>query len=466
MIRKLVFSILIGIGFLACKDNDDINFDVPVEFQKISFKPVPGGAIMHYKLPDDLNIFGVRVRYTDAYGELLTKDGTYLLDTILLSGFTEARTSVPIQISFFNSEFMESESIDLTFDTEDAATIALFKDLTVNPFWGGFNVTYSAPETVDGTIHVFYIGTNPATQQLDSILMGSFPIVEGGDTLNFEIAQNVDQLDVVVRTDDYEGHRVKMQIYQDVPALTMDTLSADEFDFSFTGNIQENETYGFGTKYLFDGKKKGDGFRSHFMVGEKRVYDTFIAGPEAFGERFIFDLRTPKIPAALFGYAFLNFNTNYPLVPTIIFPGDEPDIYIGEVWSGSYPSRLPCIARVYGTNGDPRTVDLSTCTLLYTLEDSPEWDNWYSYSWCKDTDDEYGAGKDYRNVTDEEFNAASPIALRMVCNYTGEAFRYLILVVEDTYYSNRWVNQYPLGYEENAKEYITFDEIEVLVKAE
>ena len=74
--------------------------------------------------------------------------------------------------------------------------------------------------------------------------------------------------------------------------------------------------------------------------------------------------------------------------------------------------------------------------------------------------------KFYLNVTDEEFNAAEPIVLRMMCNYSEKSFRYLILVISDTYLSNRWSFDYPNGYEENAKEYITFDEIEVLVKAE
>ena len=467
MIKKIIFLTLIGFGFFACNDDDDIGFDVPVEFRTVSFDPVPGGAVMRYKLPDDLSIFGVRARYRNAFGESLAKDGSYLSDTLLLGGFTEARTSVPVLLTFFNSEMAESAPVEMTFDTEAAATVALFDNLTVNPFWGGFNVTYTAPETVDGTIHVFYIGTNPATQQLDSILMGSYPITEGGDTLNFEIAQNLDQLDVVVRTDDYEGHRVKMEIYRDIPALMMDTLSPDEFDFSFTGEIQAREEYRFGTHYLFDGKKKGDGFRSHFLYGENRVYDTFVAGPDAFGERFIFDLRTPKIPAALYGYAFLHFNTIYPQVPSFVLPGQQVDRYIGEVWSSYYNSRLPSKVKVYGTNEDPRTVNLASCALLYSLDDDSSWNYFLSSSWCKDTDGRYvSSAKDWSTATDAEFAEADPIVLRMVCNYSGEAFRYLILVVEDTYNSSRWGDMYPSGYEENPLEYVTFDEIEVLVKAE
>ena len=54
----------------------------------------------------------------------------------------------------------------------------------------------------------------------------------------------------------------------------------------------------------------------------------------------------------------------------------------------------------------------------------------------------------------------------MKCNYLGKAFRYVFFIIEDTYMSHRWSNNYPYGYEDNANEYITFDELEVFVKME
>ena len=465
MIRKYIFIICVGLGLLACNDDDKISFDVPVEFQSISFKPVPGGAVMHYKLPDNMDIFGVRARYTNAYGEMLIKDGSYLSDSISLTGFTEAQSAVPVQLSFFNSEMQESQPMELTFETEASAAVAVFDNLIVRPFWGGFNVTYTAPETVEGTIHVFYIGTNPATPELDSILMGSYPIIEGGDTLNFELQQTVDQLNVVVRTDDYDGHRVKMEIFEDVPALVMAQLTPDEFEFSFTGTILEMPQYGFSLDYLFDGNKKGEGWHAHYLRNERRIYDTFMVGPEAFGERFIFDLGSPKVPAALYGYAFINYGRDLPLVSTYPQPGD--DNLIGTIWSGKYYSRLPCVATVYGTNEDPRTVDLSTCAVLYQLNESYLYEDFLSSSWCRLTNDSYHYGiTSYGSASDEEIAAADPVVLRMLCNYTGDTYRYLILVVDDTYRSNRWGSQYPNGYEENADGYLTFDEMEVYVLAE
>ena len=46
MTQKILFFLLILVAFVACKDDDENGFDVPVEFRKISFDPVPGGAVM------------------------------------------------------------------------------------------------------------------------------------------------------------------------------------------------------------------------------------------------------------------------------------------------------------------------------------------------------------------------------------------------------------------------------------
>ena len=56
---------------------------------------------------------------------------------------------------------------------------------------------------------------------------------------------------------------------------------------------------------------------------------------------------------------------------------------------------------------------------------------------------------------------AEPVLLNMECNYSGESFQYLFFVIEDTYDSARWN-----GFEENPTEYVTFNELEVCVKAE
>ena len=471
MKRKILFFLLVLVGFFACKDDKENGFDVPVEFRKISFDPVPGGAVMRYRLPDNMNIFGVRARYNDAYGQKVVKEGTYLTDTLLLNGFAEARTNEPVQLTFLNNNLEESAPLEMTFNTADAATVALFENLTVNPFWGGFNVTYTSPSVVEGTVHIFYVGINPTTKQEDNILVGSYPITEGGDTLNFELKQVLDELKVVVRTDDFEGNTVKTQIYEGIAALAMEMLSPDQFSFSFPSKLKiEDKDHEIGVKYLFDGQKKGANYRKNYQRGDRYKYGTFVAGPNAFGERFIIDFGTPKVPAMLRGDAFLFHGNSYPYANPN-YPNPNIDMFVATLWGAVYTSRLPAQIKVYGTNAaDPNTVSLSDCALLYTLDATPDWSTFYNSAWCRFSDYEYGPvdwAKDaYKNKDDNVFESADPISLDMKCNYSGEAFRYVFFIVEDTWPSHRWANQYPYGYEENANEYITFDELEVFVKME
>ena len=361
----------------------------------------------------------------------------------------------------------------MVFSTADAATVALFDNLTVNPFWGGFNVTYTSPSVVEGTVHIFYVGINPTTKREDNILVGSYPISEGGDTLNFELKQALDELKVVVRTDDFEGNTVKTQIYEGIDALAMEMLSPDQFSFSFPSKLKiEDEEHEIGVKYLFDGQKKGANYRKNYQRGssDRYKFGTFVAGPNAFGERFIIDFGTPKVPAMLRGDAFLYHGNAYPYANPN-YPNPGIDMFVATIWSAVYTSRLPAKIKVYGTNSaNPNTVSLGECALLYTLDEDPGWATFYSYAWCRFSDYQYGPvdwAKDaYKNKDDNTFEAADPISLDMKCNYSGEAFRYIFFIVEDTWMSSRWSNQYPYGFEENANEYITFDELEVFVKME
>lgn len=471
--RILTWMFLLGC-LAACKDEEETGFDVPVEFRKIAFEPVPGGAVMRYSLPGNMDIFGVRARYKDAYGRELVKEGTYLTDTILLTGFAQAQTDVPVQITFFNNRMEESLPKSMTFSTQPAATVALFERLSVNPFWGGFNVTYTSPSVVEGFIYVYYEGINPTTKQLDNILIGSYAIQEGGDTLNFELKQDVNKLNVTVRTDDFDGNRVMEKTYPDIPALSMEMLAPEKFDFfaSQKGLIMEDEEHAFGKAYLFDGKKKGANYRENVKKGSQSryKYGTFVAGPDAFGERFIIDFKTPRIPAMLRGDAFLYHGYSYPYANSSR-PDPNIDQVVAKVFSGVYTSRLPSKIAVYGTNAeDPKTVDIEQCVLLYKLDEEANWSNFYSNAWCRLSD--YGNGPAYEEVrpyngqSDEVFEAADPISLEMKCNYTGEAFRYVFFIVEDTWPSYRNPNKNPNGAEENPYEYITFDELEVFVKME
>ena len=91
------------------------------------------------------------------------------------------------------------------------------------------------------------------------------------------------------------------------------------------------------------------------------------------------------------------------------------------------------------------------------------WDSWATRTDCLGGQGGAGWREDWRQGDEKDVLAADPVVLRMLCNYeAGRKFRCLILVVTDTYNNVR--NYYQP--EANAREYVTFNEMEVCIKAE
>ena len=86
----------------------------------------------------------------------------------------------------------------------------------------------------------------------------------------------MDAVDVVVRTDDFKGRRVKQEVVKGVTVLLQDTLMRDKFDFRYTGQAVEDDTYKLGVEYLFDGDKKGKKAFLARQDNRKYEYYTFL----------------------------------------------------------------------------------------------------------------------------------------------------------------------------------------------
>ncbi|WP_065219017.1 MULTISPECIES: hypothetical protein [Butyricimonas] len=281
--------------------------------------------------------------------------------------------------------------------------------------------------------------------------------------------QVMDATDVIVRTDDFEGKRVKLHVEKGLPCLSMDTLKySNDFLFEFGGTTVTNLEYGLGADYLFDGDKYGLNYRRNRLAGERYKYNTYVVGPHAFynkeegdKNRFILDLKQERVPAGVFIYAFLNYRTSWPYSNDRGF--SEGPEFLQDVWKGYYISRLPAKAKLYGTNSmNPQSVDLASCTLLSELDDDIDgvFTSWAARSDCNNLE----IDDDWMKGDEEELLATEPVVLRMLCNYEeGRKFRYLILVVTDTYNSTSRLASMK---EVNSREFVTFNEMEVCVKAE
>ena len=86
---------------------------------------------MHYKLPSDGDILYIRVRYKDAFGKSMICSGSYACDSLVLLGFNEAQKGVSAQVTLCNNDDLESEPVEVTFDTRDSGPVSFFDHLEV-----------------------------------------------------------------------------------------------------------------------------------------------------------------------------------------------------------------------------------------------------------------------------------------------------------------------------------------------
>lgn len=444
--------LFLSISLFACNDNDS-TFDVSMEDLKISLKPVAGGAMMYYSLPDDGEIFAMNVRYSDFRGEPILKSCGYSGDSLLLDGFIKATSGITAQVSLVNKRNEESVTREITFDTEDSAPWTFLDDdkIEVSSSWNGFQVIYKPSKVVTGMAHVFYIGINPKTGEKDTILVRSFPILATGDTLSFALEQENLKNTVILRTEDFSGYRVRQKIYPNIDAFIPEQWKVTEKDFIAPRFLsKESEKAKIGVKYLFDGELKGK--ERLIAAGAQPVgnregvseYGAFLAGPQAFNKPFIIDLREEKVPAWIRMYCLYPIKAIHPAGGEAIF---------SDIWQGSYEDKVPCKVSVYAhvDSKDPNAPGWVKLGGLYQDPLPSAVKNRWSYL----TTQTSLAPSDIVELEERD-----PIYVDVQLPPTSNAYRYLKLVVEDTFDTTK------SGMNYNRDEYFTLQELEVFVKKE
>lgn len=441
MMKNTILICLLMFGLFACNDDDSV-FSVDVPEAAFRFEAVPGGAMMRYKLPNDSDIFAMNIRYRNDQGKEVLKVGSYVGDSLLIDGFNQERQDIPADITFVNNRNEESQPLRVTFNVKDSAPYAFFNGLEVSPSWGGFQVIYHAPEIVTGMVHVFYLGTNPMTQQEDTILLRSFPINSGGDTLQFALQQERLKNTVIVRTDDFRGYRVRQEMWQDVESYNTVNWPITEKNFNAFGLSMERDDAKTGAKYLFDGERKGLERLRYVLPNSSNNKDecyTYVAGPNALGKPFVIDLKEEKVPAFLRVYSMQNLLGSFNYGSGALYA----------VWSGYYYDKLPCDITVYaGNDADPNA---DTWVKMGSYREStnlPLADRWTNpcgiYS--------------KRVLTEKDLGVADEIYIDVKFMASPVKYRYLKMVVNDTYDSATTSRN------TNSGNYFTMQELEVYVK--
>ncbi|HJF71790.1 MAG TPA: hypothetical protein K8V05_13635 [Butyricimonas virosa] len=451
----LLFLLL---SLFACND-DDVAFEISTEDLKIDLKPVAGGAMMYYSLPNNGEIFAMNVRYSNFRGEPILKTCSYTGDSLLLDGFIQAESSVTARVSLVNHRNEESTEKEITFETKDSAPWAFLNEdnIEVAPAWNGFRLIYKPSEVVTGMAHVFYMGINPKTKQEDTLLLESFPILASGDTITFPLKQENLKNTVIVRTEDFSGYRVRQVVYSDVDAFRTEKWALTKEDFTVPRPLRpmpgqeslsfESEEAKTGVEYLFDGDLKGRermiAGLAHAVGGRDGVveYGAFVAGPNAFEKPFILDLREKKIPAWVRMYCLYPMKAQHP----------ASNQELGDIWLGSYVDKLPCKVTVYGSN-DKNSNEWVELGRLNQNPSATVMKDWWAYL---TTQTSVLAPRDLN-----DFDSRDPVYVDIQLPPVNEAYQFLKFVVHDTFDTPKEGMNY------NRMNCFTLQELEVYVKKE
>lgn len=444
---KHIFFILLFVwGLWGCQDDEHF-FDTSMPAENITFTPVAGGAIMHYRLPPDENILYIRVRYEDALGREIVRSGSYASDSLLLLGFNEAQSGVKARITLCDRNDVESDPMELSFDTRNSGAVSFFDSLEVNPDWNGIKLSYNLEEDAHAMAHVLYIGEDPVSKKPDTLLLSSFVLTKGENVKEYTFQQERDDYDIVVRTEDFRGYMVKEKVWEKVKLYRVEKLLPESFDFYDPEDLSvEDPEYRLGKSYLFDGDIKGE---NCFELKTFADFSTYLAGPYCLGKKlFVIDMKEEKLPAEIKLYAMLYVRDDFPSGGPHAYP---PDNRYKDIWTGEYASKLPSNVTLYGSNNKD---DDNSWEEIGHDEQDRYTDN--GQRWCARANN---GSTDYRIQTWDALEIVEPCSLRFACPTSGKKYRYLSIVVNEVFFT-------PIGREtpgvcSNDDKYVTFHELEI-----
>ncbi len=454
--KKLIYFLLLLVCLASCKDEESA-FQPSIGSEAFTFKPIAGGAIMHYQLPNDADIMGLNIRYKDFQGKEILRAGSALGDSLELAGFNKAQDNVAAEVRLVKRNGDESEPIAVSFNTLSSAPYAFFDHVKVLSGWNGFSVLTDNATNAKGMAHIFYLGKDPMTNEPDTVLVGTFNITEGKDTLSFALQQKSDVNTIIIRTEDYRGYMVREESYPNIASYNTSKLDPSQFSFYCAKDI-ENEEEKIGSQYLFDGDTKGI---SYFDDSKESYYKMFLAGPEAMGEPMYIDMHKNRLTAQIRLYAMVN------IARALGISGAYQRIFRGMYLA----DKLPCKVDVYAAkddNGSASDWDNKKWEKVASYNQDPDVDP--TRRWCaRCFGDNVSSGTYWGFSKRSEVEKADSIfmPLSLLCDGQGDGYRYLKIVVNDVYNLSEDETGWGFGKQVyNTAKYFGLQEMEIYTKKE
>lgn len=466
--KKITYIFLsLAVLFMSACSSDKELLHVTLADNALVFTPAAGGAVLHYALPDDPDIVGIHVRYTDCYGQPILRTGSSLSDSLKLIGFNEAQHDIPCEVTLQLRTGGETAPVEKSFNTLDSDPIEFINSMKVESGWNGFSINYDAPEDVKGLYHVFYLGENPYTHKPDTILLVTKAIVAGGDTVLYQPQQLKDKNTIVVKVEDYRGHIVKQRSWN---VESMQSAKHDGLKISYANSL-EDENEKVGIQYLTDGDTNGWRW---FESSDDHKFYTFISKLRGVGKDsapMYVDIGevTPVAEIRLYAYLFKGngrgtCGEGVPCFGSTYCNFVETNI-VGQELNGCYYNRLPCNVDVYGCREASASSDFEHMKWekIGKFEEDPYLPQNYTalksmwFYGCNDT-----RGYTSSNPDADAVKKLTPKyeAIKIMAAGQGDGFRYIKLVFNDCY---RYSYEYANGTNTSMR-VLTFNELEVYTK--
>ncbi|RKD85149.1 uncharacterized protein DUF4959 [Mangrovibacterium diazotrophicum] len=422
MMKKYFLILFMASLLFSCSDDEKLLFDVDLADLAVSFEPFEGGAYLNYSLPANTAIYGIQAKYKDYKGQELVVKGTHTNNQLELFGFNEAQTEVPVEISLLDLEGNASETVTRTFNTKSSAAFSVFDELEVNPHWNGFRVSYPAFEgRAEGIVNIYYIGVNPKTNLIDSLLVSSLPFAADGYTVKYADLEDesIDAVTVIVKSEDARGNVVKKKIFEDVAVSHAGQFPSGNIGFS--GSSEENDTKKRGWMYLFDGDVRGS--QCLLKGDDKKDYSyRSLAGAEFDGNNVItLDLQNEHEIAWIRIYSHLSAK-----IPNS-FTSGRTLMTMKLEYQFFYPNSVT----LYGTNDtDAPEAEWDEISSFYESATLDRESRWTAPAFDEET---------YLTVDEYDlFQDSDPNYIQLNCDITGLSYRYLKVKINETYYSGNY----------------------------
>lgn len=476
--RKTILFLSLLTAFLvtmvSCKDNDKV-FDTPITDDMFSFKPIEGGAVMNYKITDP-SVSKVKVEYVTDLGLSIYKKGDYAADTLLLDGFAQAQNGVEAKVSFLNNRGEESEVKIYKFNTLASSLYSFFDNLKVDSYWDGFSLTYQVKGYVNGSATVSFVGENPNTHGIDTLLLENFTLesTEKPQLKLFTIdeSQRQPEYTVVISTEDANLNVIRKEVYEGVKGIGREMIPnnkngeplfelLDPFGKSKETpepilEARDGRPGALSWKYLFDGDTKGARSFDYYNKSYATPPFTFLTKEDGINTPdnnvyFVLDLKQKAMVGEM------RFYSRY-----------RDDAKVNSDFVGydfSYYFRLPCNIQVYAwtadepydVNADQSTIPDSNWKLMGTFEQDPQaasTDRWY---YIKSKND-----YKYSVKSKAECQEMEPLFAPIFFDFDENEYRYFKIVFGATYYPDRYLYA---PYYINTYNMVTCHEIEVYAKS-